>query len=99
MSDEHIRASVSHAQGAVEQVVGTLIRDPNMQRLGKARHAQGSAQQRLGNVQDTLGGTRTGMNRATLAAALLGALLLVVAMRAFGGGKSADANAALGAGI
>ena len=99
MSDEHIRGTMSHAQGVVEQVVGTLTRDRPMQRLGRARHAQGSAQQGLGNVQDALSGTRNGMNLATIAAALVGALLLVGLLRVLGGGRPMGAAGNLGAGI
>jgi uncharacterized protein YjbJ (UPF0337 family) len=98
MSDEHIKGSVSHAQGIMEQAVGTLIRDRPMQRLGRARRAQGSAQQGLGDIQDVLGGTRNGLNLATITAAVLGALLLVVLMRVVGG-RPMGASSSLGAGI
>jgi uncharacterized protein YjbJ (UPF0337 family) len=98
MSDEHIRGNVSQAQGVVEQVVGTLIRDTKMRNLGRARHAQGSAQKGLGDVQDVLGGTRNGLNLATIAAALMGALLLVAVMR-FVGAKPMGVSREFGAGI
>jgi uncharacterized protein YjbJ (UPF0337 family) len=98
MSDEHIRGSVSQAQGIAEQVVGTLLRDAPMQRLGKARHAQGSAQKGLGNVQDALGGTRNGLNIAAVVLAVVGALLLVVVMSIVGG-RSSGANPSFGEGI
>jgi uncharacterized protein YjbJ (UPF0337 family) len=99
MSDEHIRGSVSQAQGIVEQAVGTLLRDAPMRRLGKARHAQGSAQKGLGNVQDALSGTRNGLNVAAVALAVVGGLLLVIVMTIMGGAKSAGASQALGEGI
>jgi uncharacterized protein YjbJ (UPF0337 family) len=99
MSDEHIRGSVSQAQGVVEQVVGTLIRDTRMRKLGQARHAQGSAQKGLGNVQDALGGTRNGLNIAAVALAVVGALLLVAVMTIVGGARATGASRAIGEGI
>jgi uncharacterized protein YjbJ (UPF0337 family) len=98
MSDEHIRGSISQAQGAVEHVIGTLTRDKRMRQLGKARHVQGTAQKGLGDVQDALGGTRHVLNLVTIVGVLLGALVLVAVRSMVGGGNRID-RSDLGAGI
>jgi len=52
MTEEHIKGMFSKARGKLEEGVGRLTGNEQAQLRGKARQAQGSAQSRLGDLQD-----------------------------------------------
>ncbi len=99
MTDEHIKGTVSQAQGMVEEAVGKLTGDRRTQGHGKARQVQGSAQKSLGDLQDALGGTRTVAGLAAVAVVVIAVLMLVLAVRMVGSGHRAGTDAGAGDGI
>ena len=52
MSDEHVKGTLSKAQGTVEEGLGKVTGSKQEQARGKARQVQGSAQHGLGDIQD-----------------------------------------------
>lgn len=54
MSDEHVKGTLSKAQGKVEEGLGKVTGNKQEQARGKARQVQGDAQNGLGNVQDAV---------------------------------------------
>ncbi len=99
MTDEHVKGTVSQAQGKVEEAFGKLIGDRRRQRRGRSRQVQGFAQMRLGDLQDALGGTRTVAGLATIALVVIGALVLVLAASMVGSSHRAVTDASAGEGI
>jgi uncharacterized protein YjbJ (UPF0337 family) len=57
-TDEHAKGAISNVEGTIEEGIGKLTGDKGTELHGKARQVQGSAQQGLGDVQDTLKGYR-----------------------------------------
>jgi uncharacterized protein YjbJ (UPF0337 family) len=54
MSDEHVKGTLSKAQGKVEEGLGKVTGNKQEQARGKARHVQGDAQKGLGDIQDAV---------------------------------------------
>jgi uncharacterized protein YjbJ (UPF0337 family) len=99
MTDEHIKGTVSQAQGMAEQAFGKLTGDRRRQGRGRARQVQGSAQKGLGDLQNAVGGTRTVANLATVALVLIGVLVLVLAVNMVGSSHRPGTDAGAGEGI
>ena len=51
MSDEHAKGTLSKARGRIEEGLGKLTGNREAQVRGKARQLQGSAQDRLGDIE------------------------------------------------
>ena len=54
VTDEHIKGTISKAEGKVEEGLGKLTGNREKQVHGKARQGQGDAQKGLGDVQDAV---------------------------------------------
>jgi len=54
MSDEHVKGTLSKAQGTVEEGLGKATGNKQGQARGKARQVQGDAQKGLGDIQDAV---------------------------------------------
>jgi uncharacterized protein YjbJ (UPF0337 family) len=54
VTDEHVKGTLSKAQGKVEEGLGKVTGNKQEQARGKGRQVQGNAQKGLGDIQDAV---------------------------------------------